>query len=419
MARPKRQKIETLHEDLTSRSLDEPGGVAGILRSARVRAGIDLYAAADKLCIRYRFLEAIEQGHFDELPGPTYALGFVRTYAELLGLDSKEIVHQFKEEGQGLSRRQALVFPEPLQEARFPSSRALIMAVVLAGAVYGGWSYWQHRQANRAETVAPVPPNLTALDQSQPRSVSEGATETPSSLSTASGTTSPSAEASVPSGDMGAKSIAAGDATAGASPTGERADSAGPSAAAIPPALENPAETGTAQSEAKPGMDSGGTVPPATAPVSASAPPSNPTNPTETAAAAGAKSAVPAAPVEAPAAAVSNPAALASEQVASKPNAQIYGETSGNSRVTLSATQDSWLQVRDKNGIVIWTRILRAGESYRVPNERGLTLVTGNAGALKVVVDGKAAPSLGPSGAVRRNVSLDPDKLAAGVAVEQ
>jgi len=94
--------------------------------------------------------------------------------------------------------------------------------------------------------------------------------------------------------------------------------------------------------------------------------------------------------------------------------ARVYGENNVDSRVTLTARQDSWLQVRDRDGSVVWTRTLRAGESYRVPNQLGLTLVTGNAGALDVIVDGKAAPSLGGNGIVRRNIPLDPDKLASG-----
>jgi cytoskeleton protein RodZ len=54
---------------------------------------------------------------------------------------------------------------------------------------------------------------------------------------------------------------------------------------------------------------------------------------------------------------------------------------------------------------------LRAGDTYFVPNRPGLLLLTGNAGALEVSVDGQALPPIGPIGAVRRNVSLDPENL--------
>jgi len=60
--------------------------------------------------------------------------------------------------------------------------------------------------------------------------------------------------------------------------------------------------------------------------------------------------------------------------------------------------------------------VLRAGDSYLVPNKGGLVMMTGNAGVLDVLVDGNPAPSLGAVGAVRRNIALDADRLRAGAA---
>lgn len=78
---------------------------------------------------------------------------------------------------------------------------------------------------------------------------------------------------------------------------------------------------------------------------------------------------------------------------------------------------NSWIQVRDDtvNELLV-TRLLRAGDSYAVPDRSGLKLSTGNAGALEILVDGEAVPSIGGEGTVRRNVFLDADKLKAGTA---
>ena len=65
------------------------------------------------------------------------------------------------------------------------------------------------------------------------------------------------------------------------------------------------------------------------------------------------------------------------------------------------------------------TRVLRVGDTYRVPDRSGLSLVTGNAGGLEFIVDDEAVPALGPIGSVRRNVSLDPALLKAGQAYIQ
>jgi len=95
---------------------------------------------------------------------------------------------------------------------------------------------------------------------------------------------------------------------------------------------------------------------------------------------------------------------------------RVYGKGNSDSRVILRATRDSWIQVHGADNVLLLTRILRAGDSYRVPNRNGLTLMTGNAGALEILVDGEPVPPIGPFGAVRRNVSLDPNRLKTGSA---
>jgi cytoskeleton protein RodZ len=59
-------------------------------------------------------------------------------------------------------------------------------------------------------------------------------------------------------------------------------------------------------------------------------------------------------------------------------------------------------------------RTLRAGDTYLVPNRPDLTLWTGNAGGLEVIVDGATLPPLGPSGSARRDIQLDPERLRRG-----
>jgi cytoskeleton protein RodZ len=87
------------------------------------------------------------------------------------------------------------------------------------------------------------------------------------------------------------------------------------------------------------------------------------------------------------------------------------------SRVSIKAVSDCWIQVRGSDDAIVFAKVLKAGETYKVPAKPGLVLRTGNAGALQVLVDGKPAPSIGGIGAMRRNVALDPAELAAGTAV--
>ncbi len=83
-------------------------------------------------------------------------------------------------------------------------------------------------------------------------------------------------------------------------------------------------------------------------------------------------------------------------------------------QIVLTATADAWMQVRDKSGQVLLSRILHPGESWSVPARPELVLTTGNAGGTDIVLAGVAIPSLGPSGAVRRNIPLDAELLMAG-----
>jgi hypothetical protein len=90
---------------------------------------------------------------------------------------------------------------------------------------------------------------------------------------------------------------------------------------------------------------------------------------------------------------------------------QTYGEGNADARIVLRAREDSWVQVRDSQDSLLLTRVLRRGDVYRVPNQAGLTLLTGNAGGIEIEVDGVTVPPLGPVGSVRRQIALDPDAL--------
>jgi cytoskeleton protein RodZ len=82
--------------------------------------------------------------------------------------------------------------------------------------------------------------------------------------------------------------------------------------------------------------------------------------------------------------------------------------------LAVRASADSWIQVRDHTGQVLFSRILHAGESWPVPPGPGLVLTTGNAGGTELVLDGATTPPLGTPGAVRRDLPLDPNAVKSG-----
>ncbi|MEW5727267.1 MAG: helix-turn-helix domain-containing protein, partial [Pseudomonadota bacterium] len=141
-----------------------PSSVGATLKAAREATGKELPEVASQLRIRLPYLAALEEGRHKDLPGGTYAVGFLRTYAEFLSLDGEEMVRRFKQEAAGdLDARAELVFPSPVSEGRIPGGALLFLGLVLAGAAYGGWYWLSSRDATVAEMVPPIPERLAAV----------------------------------------------------------------------------------------------------------------------------------------------------------------------------------------------------------------------------------------------------------------
>jgi len=65
------------------------------LREARLRKGLELPQIESATKIRGKYLLALEEEQFAQLPAQTYVKGFLRTYADYLGLDGQLYVDEF------------------------------------------------------------------------------------------------------------------------------------------------------------------------------------------------------------------------------------------------------------------------------------------------------------------------------------
>jgi len=63
-----------------------------VLKNARENRGLTLDEVALETKIQKRYLEDLEKEDFEDMPGKVYERGFLRTYAEALGLDVKEVL---------------------------------------------------------------------------------------------------------------------------------------------------------------------------------------------------------------------------------------------------------------------------------------------------------------------------------------
>jgi cytoskeletal protein RodZ len=118
----------------------EPMTVGEELKAARARLGMSLSDLAAETRVPMRHLESIERSEFSALPGHTYTIGFVRSYARAVALDHIAIVNALRAElsSSGHERYEApLQNYEPTDPARVPSkslawTAAAVAALVLA-----------------------------------------------------------------------------------------------------------------------------------------------------------------------------------------------------------------------------------------------------------------------------------------------
>ena len=103
--------------------------IGSSLREARTRQGLDINDMEMRTKIRAKYLRALEAEHFDQLPGHTYIKGFLRTYADSLGMDGQLYVDEYNsrfvagEEEQPVYTRRA-----PLDGTPPPRERAARVA---------------------------------------------------------------------------------------------------------------------------------------------------------------------------------------------------------------------------------------------------------------------------------------------------
>ncbi|MBT3396637.1 MAG: hypothetical protein HN423_05610, partial [Alphaproteobacteria bacterium] len=132
-------------------------GIGSEFSAARRHAGLDITHVATSLRIRKEHLAAIEDGRFADLPAPAYAVGFVRSYAEFLGLDPAAAIQAFKNETENSRERVSLIFPTADAEDRVPRGWFLGMSAFLVLVIFGAWFYSEYSDLFMPERVPPAP----------------------------------------------------------------------------------------------------------------------------------------------------------------------------------------------------------------------------------------------------------------------
>jgi cytoskeleton protein RodZ len=375
--------------------------VGAQLRQRRLERGEDLEAVAKSLRIKPGYLLRIEEGDLAALPGRPYALGFLRSYADHLGFDGQDLVDRIKAAVAGLTDRTRLRIRMPLPENRLPKAPAVVISLAVVVGVYAGWSYINRSDRMAVDPVAEMPNELRErVIEASPRNPDAGA---PVAGATAPG--SERAEGSEPPPSSAATASAGASAAA---PAPGAASQAGPPGQATDGdrdvlAVQPAAGAGAAEPDrtGAPGGEGAALTPSAGAAVDRVPPPAG-SGPDATAD---------------PRSAMEVLALLAPTGGAPE-GRQVFERGNTDARVILRAREAAWIQVSSPTGDYAFTRTLQPGEALLVPNRPDLELWTGNAGGLEIIVDGAAVAALAGDKAVRRHVSLDPERLRAAADTE-
>ena len=142
-------------------------GIGSRLRLAREAAGLGSADIASRTRIAERHILSIEAGRFGDLASSTYAIGFARAYARVLGLDEREVAEEVRAalgQGEASPSRGVAVF-EPGDPARVPGApiawMAALAALVAVALVWVLWPSYYSPAGTLPDLTVPMPAPAT------------------------------------------------------------------------------------------------------------------------------------------------------------------------------------------------------------------------------------------------------------------
>lgn len=334
--------MKAAHPEVVAATRVNPGET---LRQAREGNGWSLAEVALKLNLTANSLKNLEDGAFDKLPGHTFARGYIRAYAKLLGMDQAVLVQQFDQhtgtDSQGSNVHSLGRIEEPSRVSH--TILRIVSLLLLMAVVGGGFVWWQDQTSLRTKDLIGLSPEhvevegadgttqIHPLDEPEDQAVVEGQVEAGTPLA-------------LPEGQAPAEVQANVEAPAPAAPVAPVVAPAAPVVAPVhtaPAPVVAPARTAPAPVVATPAAPVAPVVP---APVVAAAP---------------APAAAPAAPV------------------------------AGAGQVQIQFSANCWTQVTDGNGKVLLSGLKRKGETVDVSGKPPFAVRLGYARGAQVSYNGQ------------------------------
>ncbi|WP_285375325.1 RodZ family helix-turn-helix domain-containing protein [Pseudomonas sp. lyk4-TYG-107] len=323
--------MKAAHPEVVAATRVNPGET---LRQARESNGWSLAEVALKLNLTVTSLSNLEAGAFDKLPGHTFARGYIRAYAKLLGMDQTVLVQQFDQstgtDSQGSNVHALGRIEEPVRVSH--TILRIVSLLLLIAVIGGGFVWWQDQTSQRSKDVTSLAPEhvevegadgttqIHPIDEPEDQAVAEGQAEGATALAL------PQAETTAES--TGAEPVAPATAPAAPAATTPAAPVHTPAPVVAAPAPNAPATP----------------APTVTAPVVAATP---------------------------------------------APTAEAAVPAAGDGQVQLQFTADCWAQVTDGRGKVLFSGLKHKGDSVSVSGKPPLAVRLGVARAAQVSYNGQ------------------------------
>ncbi|WAT27725.1 RodZ domain-containing protein [Pseudomonas sp. GXZC] len=203
--------MKAAHPEVVAANRVNPGDT---LRQARESNGWSLAEVALKLNLTTTSLGNLEAGAFDKLPGHTFARGYIRAYAKLLGIDQAILVQEFDQftgtDSQGSNVHGLGRIEEPVRVSH--TILRIVSLLLLIAVIGGGFVWWQDQTSQRTKDLtsnamehvevesADGTTQIHPLDEPEDQAVAESqaAPEAPAATEQPAPETAPAATAAVP-----------------------------------------------------------------------------------------------------------------------------------------------------------------------------------------------------------------------------
>lgn len=155
-------------DDIDNTQVENPGMQLSIIRQQK---GYTVEYVANKLHLRTRIIELIEQGDFDLLPEPVFIKGYLRAYAKLLGVSPEPFLATFNSQFSIEKKPEKALWQSKRESRKAEHFIRWFTMLFAAGVLISVGLWWQNNRDAQSEYSTSTPkeeskPNLSLKDNS-------------------------------------------------------------------------------------------------------------------------------------------------------------------------------------------------------------------------------------------------------------